>query len=87
HQQSKTFTSHTIAYKKGLQLYFLTDGYCDQSGGEANKRFSSKRLELLLNEVHELKMNEQKVKLEQAFEQWKGATKQRDDILVVGIKC
>jgi serine phosphatase RsbU (regulator of sigma subunit) len=86
-QQSKTFSSHTIAYKKGLRLYFLTDGYCDQSGGEANKRFSSKRLETLLNEVHGLKMNEQKERLEQAFEKWKGTTKQRDDILVVGIKC
>jgi serine phosphatase RsbU (regulator of sigma subunit) len=86
HQQSKIFSSHTMVYKKGLQLYFLTDGYCDQSG-EGNKRFSSKRLEALLNEVHGLKMNEQKERLEQAFEQWKGTIKQRDDILVVGIKC
>jgi serine phosphatase RsbU (regulator of sigma subunit) len=87
HQQSKIFSSHTIPYKKGLQLYFLTDGYCDQSGGGTNKRFSSKRLETLLNEVYDLKMNEQKSRLEQAFEEWKGMTKQRDDILVVGIKC
>lgn len=87
HQQSKTFTSHKMVYKKGLHLYFLTDGYCDQSGGDANKRFSSKRLEVLLNEVHDLNMNEQKDKLEQAFDQWKGDIKQRDDILVVGIKC
>jgi serine phosphatase RsbU (regulator of sigma subunit) len=87
HQQSKTFTAHKIAYTKGVRLYFLTDGYCDQSGGKANKRFSSKRFETLLNEVHGLHMNDQKIKLEQAFEQWKGTTKQRDDILVVGIKC
>jgi serine phosphatase RsbU (regulator of sigma subunit) len=87
HQLSKTFTSHKITYKKGLRLYFLTDGYCDQSGGEANKRFSSKRFETILNDVHAMSMNTQKDKLEQAFEQWKGSTKQRDDILVVGIKC
>lgn len=87
HQQSKTFTSHKLAYKKGMRLYFLTDGYCDQSGGEKGKRFSSKGFETILNEVQELSMNEQKDKLEQAFEKWKGTTQQRDDILVVGIKC
>jgi serine phosphatase RsbU (regulator of sigma subunit) len=87
HQQSKTFTSHKLIYKKGLRLYFLTDGYCDQAGGEANKRFSSRRFEAILNESQEVSMDKQKDKLEQAFKEWKGSTQQRDDILVVGIKC
>ncbi len=87
HQQLKTFTSQKMIYKKGLRFYFLTDGYCDQSGGEANKRFSSKRFENLLDEINGLSLAEQKTKLEEAFENWKGNTKQRDDILVVGIKC
>jgi serine phosphatase RsbU (regulator of sigma subunit) len=86
-QKNKTFTSQSIHYEKGLRLYFLTDGYCDQSGGEASKRFSSKKFELLLAEIQDVAMNDQKEKLELAMESWKGSTKQRDDILVVGIKC
>jgi serine phosphatase RsbU (regulator of sigma subunit) len=86
-QNAKIFTSQSVQYEKGLRLYFLTDGYCDQSGGEANKRFSSKKFEAMLEQMQDVDMHTQKEKLEQAFEDWKGSTKQRDDILVVGIKC
>jgi serine phosphatase RsbU (regulator of sigma subunit) len=86
-QNAKTFTSQRIQHEKGLRLYFLTDGYCDQSGGEANKRFSSRKFETMLEQMQDVNMTVQKEKLEQAFEDWKGSTKQRDDILVVGIKC
>jgi serine phosphatase RsbU (regulator of sigma subunit) len=86
-QNAKTFSSRSIHYEDGLRLYFLTDGYCDQSGGEANKRFSSKKFELLLEQIQGADMHAQKEKLEEEFENWKGNTKQRDDILVVGIKC
>jgi serine phosphatase RsbU (regulator of sigma subunit) len=82
---SKKFTSKAIAYKHGLRLYFLTDGYCDQSGGIEKKRFTSKRFEKLLGEIQGLDMHHQQIKLEAAFEDWKGSTKQRDDILVAGI--
>jgi serine phosphatase RsbU (regulator of sigma subunit) len=87
HQHSKIFTSQKISYQKGQKIYFLTDGYCDQPGGNANRRFSSHRLEALLSEIKDLPMAEQKDKLEKAIEHWKGKAKQRDDILVVGIKC
>jgi serine phosphatase RsbU (regulator of sigma subunit) len=86
-QNSKIFTSHTIPYEKALHLYFLTDGYCDQSGGTSNKRFSSRKFEQILTEIHCLEINDQKEKIEQVFLDWKGDTKQRDDVLVVGIKC
>jgi tetratricopeptide (TPR) repeat protein len=86
-QKSKIFTSQQITYEKGLHLYFLTDGYCDQSGESTHKRFSSKQFENLLTEIHDMEMRKQKEKLEQAFENWKGEVKQRDDVLVVGITC
>ena len=86
-QQSKLFTSQKIKYESGVRLYFLTDGYCDQSGGENNKRFTSRKFENLLIGMKSSHMAEQKEKLEQEFENWKGNTKQRDDVLIVGIKC
>ena len=86
-QKSKIFTSHQIAFEEGLRLYFLTDGYCDQAGGESNKRFSSKKFEIALLEMQNDSMQVQKEKFQSAFEEWKGNVKQRDDVLVVGIKC
>jgi serine phosphatase RsbU (regulator of sigma subunit) len=87
HQGTKQFTSQTVAYEKGLHLYFFTDGYCDQSGGADNKRFTSRQFETLLAQIQHIAMNDQKEKLEDAFENWKGDTKQRDDVLVIGVKC
>lgn len=87
HQNQKTFTSQLVDYKTNLTLYFFTDGYCDQSGGSENKRFASRRLEPLLAEIQGMQMVDQKKQLEQSFEDWKKNTKQRDDVLVVGIKC
>jgi serine phosphatase RsbU (regulator of sigma subunit) len=87
HQHSKVFNSKTIEYKTGVQIYLLTDGYCDQSGGDSNKRFSSRQFEQLLQEIYSMPMHEQKERLERAFENWIGSAKQRDDVLVVGIRC
>jgi tetratricopeptide (TPR) repeat protein len=86
-QKLKKFNAQRIEYSQGLNLYFMTDGYCDQSGGESNKRFSSRQFEVLVSQIHDTSMAKQKETLEEAFNNWKGATKQRDDVLVVGIKC
>jgi tetratricopeptide (TPR) repeat protein len=87
HQDKKTFTIQKLNYQEGQLLYFQTDGYCDQSGGADNKRFTLNRFEKLLMEIGTLELAEQKEKFEFAFENWKGHTKQRDDVLLVGIKC
>lgn len=85
-QNNKSFSSKTIALENGLCIYFQTDGFCDQSGGNANKRFSSKQFEILLEKIHESPMCEQKEQLKKTFENWKGNTIQRDDVLIVGFK-
>jgi tetratricopeptide (TPR) repeat protein len=87
HQHTKKFTSQVIAYEDGMHVYFFTDGYCDQSGGADNRRFTSRQFEALLSQIQDITMNDQKEKLEHAFESWKGAIKQRDDVLVIGVKC
>jgi tetratricopeptide (TPR) repeat protein/serine phosphatase RsbU (regulator of sigma subunit) len=86
-QDTKLFTSQKIGYEKGQRFYFLTDGYCDQNGGATNKRFTSGKFELLLASIQQLSMEEQKIKLEATFDEWKGTAKQRDDILIAGIQC
>ncbi|HSH67057.1 MAG TPA: tetratricopeptide repeat protein [Bacteroidia bacterium] len=86
-QNMKLYSSRKIKYKENQKLYFLTDGYCDQSGGPDNKRFGSVKFEKILQEIQTLSMNEQKKLLENNFNEWKKNISQRDDVLVVGIKC
>jgi serine phosphatase RsbU (regulator of sigma subunit) len=87
HQDKKLFTLQKLSYEEGQILYFQTDGYCDQSGHVDNKRFTSARFEKLLLEISCLRLEEQQEKFEAAFERWKGNVKQRDDVLLVGVRC
>ncbi|HEY0029617.1 MAG TPA: SpoIIE family protein phosphatase, partial [Bacteroidia bacterium] len=83
----KKFSSKTISIEPDTRIYLQTDGYRDQSGGPDKKKFSSSQFETLLENIQGLSMGEQKEKLDATFEEWKGDMAQRDDVLVMGIKC
>jgi serine phosphatase RsbU (regulator of sigma subunit) len=85
-RQHEPFTLHTIELKKGDVIYTLTDGFPDQFGGPAGKKFMSKNLREVLLANHRLTMEEQKELLAQQFENWKGTLEQTDDVTVVGIR-
>lgn len=80
------YTTHEIKIEKGDIIYSFTDGIVDQFGGEKGKKFMSKRVKELLLTVAELPMEEQKMKIEQAFMKWKGDLEQIDDVLVIGVR-
>ncbi|MFZ5553267.1 MAG: tetratricopeptide repeat protein [Bacteroidota bacterium] len=74
-------------------LYFYTDGYADQFGGEnlgikksGGKKFKEANLKKLLISLAHLPMKEQKQQLESRFEEWKGDLEQIDDVCIIGIK-
>lgn len=81
-----SFTQHTIDLEGEMYFYLYSDGFVDQFGGPDNMKFMSKRFKALIEEIHQLPMNEQKQKLEEAFIAWKGDHKQTDDVLVIGFK-
>jgi serine phosphatase RsbU (regulator of sigma subunit)/tetratricopeptide (TPR) repeat protein len=83
----KTFTAHVLSIKEGGTLYLCTDGFMDQSGGNENKRFTSRKFKELLVRMQEIPVPAQKQLMEDEFERWKGTQKQKDDVLVLGIKC
>ena len=80
------FTSTKIHLQKNDSLFIFTDGYADQFGGDAGKKFMSKNLKDLLISIAELSANEQKQKIESAFNLWKKSYEQVDDVLVIGVK-
>jgi serine phosphatase RsbU (regulator of sigma subunit) len=83
----KIFTSHLLPIEDGVTWYMCTDGFMDQSGGSNNKRLTSGKFKELLTRMQEVPLHLQKQFMEAEFEQWKGAQKQKDDVLVMGIKC
>ncbi|MBN8697429.1 MAG: tetratricopeptide repeat protein [Bacteroidetes bacterium] len=85
-EELKQFTNHELELNKGDIVYVFTDGYADQFGGPKGKKFKYSQLkEILLANAH-LSMQEQKEKLNEIIESWKGNLEQIDDILIIGIK-
>lgn len=82
----KQFIDSEIKYKSGDCLYIFSDGYCDQFGGDRNKRYTTRRLKELLPTISHLHTPFQKDKIKQEFMDWKGNTEQTDDVILIGIK-
>ncbi|MEO9531165.1 MAG: SpoIIE family protein phosphatase [Crocinitomicaceae bacterium] len=80
------FTTHEIDIQKGDCFYVFSDGYADQFGGPKGKKFKGKTLKNLLLEMNDLPMNEQHIKLNEAFENWKGDFEQLDDVCLIGVR-
>src|SRR3989339_291457 len=86
YERMDKFDTKEIQLKKGDQLYMFSDGYADQFGGPAGKKFKYKSFkELLLKNSH-LDMEQQKNALENGFIEWIGNLEQIDDVVVIGIR-
>ncbi|MCW3076730.1 MAG: protein serine/threonine phosphatase, partial [Bacteroidetes bacterium] len=85
-ENEKSFTLRKIDYKPADTLYLYTDGYADQFGGPKGKKFKYKQLEDLFLAIDSLSCEDQKMKLETAFMNWKGNLEQIDDVLIMGVK-
>lgn len=85
-ENPKSFTTHSLSLKSGNYVYLFTDGYADQFGGPKGKKLKYKPFKELLIKNSNLSMNEQKLMLENAFNEWKGNLEQVDDICVIGIR-
>ncbi|MFZ9451935.1 MAG: hypothetical protein ACO27N_07455, partial [Bacteroidia bacterium] len=70
----------------GDGVYLFTDGFADQFGGPNQKKYKYKAFRETLCKNSNLPIQQQGIVLEQAFEAWKGALEQVDDVLVMGIQ-
>jgi serine phosphatase RsbU (regulator of sigma subunit)/Tfp pilus assembly protein PilF len=79
------YTNHTFQLQKGDCVYLYSDGFADQFGGPKGKKFKYNALKKFLVSIHEYSPEEQKQKLLQEFESWRGQLEQIDDVLVMGV--
>jgi serine phosphatase RsbU (regulator of sigma subunit) len=80
------FTNNEFQLQKEDSIYIFSDGYIDQFGGPDKRKFMSKRFKETLINISALPMSQQKDKLLDIFKNWKEATIQIDDVLVIGVK-
>jgi serine phosphatase RsbU (regulator of sigma subunit) len=86
HDNHVSFTYNSIKLKANDLVYTFSDGYADQFGGPKGKKFKYKQLSEFLLSIHELPMGEQRTRLEQRFEEWRGQLQQVDDVCVLGVR-
>lgn len=84
--KTEKITSVEIDLRDGIMVYMSTDGYVDQIGEETQKKYLTSRYEKLLGQIHTLSVEKQKYMLEETFDEWKGDSKQIDDVLIIGFK-
>jgi len=80
------YERHTIDIDQPTVFYLASDGYPDQFGGVEGKKFSKKQFRKLLLDIHSKPFAQQAKITERTIEEWKGDTRQIDDILVIGFK-
>lgn len=80
------FSEHHLTLEKGDQLYFFSDGYADQFGGEKLKKLKSSNFKKLIAQYAVHSPAEQKKQLALFFEDWKAGHEQLDDVCVAGLR-
>ncbi|MFZ1332118.1 MAG: SpoIIE family protein phosphatase, partial [Flavobacteriales bacterium] len=76
----------TIQVLPGDTLYLFSDGFVDQFGGGASKRYKTGRFNNFLSLIQEHPMEEQIMLMRYEFHLWKQTEEQVDDVLVVGFR-
>ncbi len=80
------FTSHKVAYTKNMLIYLFTDGFTDQFGGPAGKKFKTSQLKELLLSIHTEDLEQQEELLRSNLNNWMKGYEQIDDICLMGVK-
>lgn len=85
-EQTSSFNLKSFDLQTSDMIYFFTDGYADQFGGEKGKKFKYKKLQELLIGISDKDLSEQKNILDKTIANWQGKLDQIDDILIVGVR-
>jgi serine phosphatase RsbU (regulator of sigma subunit) len=79
----QSFDDVTISVYSGDRVVLFTDGFVDQFGGEANKKFRNSKLRKVLVDNMQLSANEIESVLLNTINEWRAEKEQVDDICVM----
>jgi PAS domain S-box-containing protein len=80
------FQQNEIQLEKNDTIYMFTDGIHDQLSDINLKKYQKNKFRTLILENTALSMENQKQKILENFENWKGVNYQTDDVTVLGFK-
>lgn len=80
------WTNKEIKLNKDMCIYLTTDGIIDQIGGSKNIAFGKRRFSNLLLENYQLPMQQQNDVVIQAFYDYQGKQRRRDDVSFLGFR-
>lgn len=80
------FTTHTVHLNGTETFYLFSDGFADQFGGEAGKKYKTSAFKELIEQICHLPLDEQQEKINTSFHDWKQDLDQVDDVSVIGIR-
>ena len=82
----KPFKTSEIDLRRGDMIYVFSDGYPDQFGGPAGKKYKYKTFKKFLLSISQLPIDEQNSLLVEEYDRWRGDLEQIDDVLVMGVR-
>jgi serine phosphatase RsbU (regulator of sigma subunit)/Flp pilus assembly protein TadD len=82
----KLFSTISIELEKGDCIYIFSDGFADQFGGAKGKKYKYKPFKKLIVDLHQHSMADQKTKILDEFNKWRGDLEQVDDVCMIGIR-
>jgi serine phosphatase RsbU (regulator of sigma subunit) len=78
------FTEHFFIPTPDTTIYLFTDGFTDQFGYDSKSKFMFNAFRDLIAGAYKQNMPDQLKLFSETFNNWKGAGKQIDDVLVIG---
>jgi serine phosphatase RsbU (regulator of sigma subunit) len=85
-ETNATFSTNFIQLSEGDTIYLFSDGFRDQFGGENGKKLQYKNFVNKLLEINQHDLSQQRLLLQNFFNDWKKDLSQTDDVLVLGVK-
>ena len=82
----KRFTNHVIELVEGDMFYIFSDGFVSQFNATTGKKYMTGRFKQFLLTIAHLPAAEQKERMSQEYESWRGESAQVDDLLVIGFR-
>jgi len=80
------FTNQTFDLQKGDRIYLFSDGFIDQFRLGTGKKLKMVGFKEVIENMQDLSITEQRKKLRDFLEYWKGSGKQTDDICVMALE-